>query len=163
MQYLQVCKRQTLRRVHNDLQDICSRADEKLIAKHGKSKAFLSGGNSSCRYHLRQHYELYKARCKEANVPEHHWAIPRPIWKRMQAQKCGKKVETQVNLDGIIQKVKGPQEFTREGLRHAITKFVACDDQVSDPMIQSYGDYSLSSPSPLLWQIKQCSATAWSL
>ncbi|KAI0274355.1 hypothetical protein BGY98DRAFT_920806, partial [Russula aff. rugulosa BPL654] len=47
-----------------------------LIAKHGKKKAFLTGGNSPCRHHACQHYSLYKQRCKEADVPEHHWAIP---------------------------------------------------------------------------------------
>ena len=37
----------------------------------------------------------------------------------------------QTTLDGVIQKVDGPVEFTREGLRDAVTKLIACDDQVS--------------------------------
>ncbi|KAH9010304.1 hypothetical protein EDB84DRAFT_1279913, partial [Lactarius hengduanensis] len=93
---------------------------------------FFTGGNSSCRHHIRQHYDLYKERCKKAKVPKHHWAIPRAIWKEMQALSAGKQVEKQANLDGVVQKFCGPREFTREGLRDAITKLIACDDQVSN-------------------------------
>jgi hypothetical protein len=103
-----------------------------LIKKHGKIKAFLTGGNSSCRYHVRQHYELYKEQCKKAKIPENHWAIPRTIWSEMQALRNGEKVEKQANLDGVVQKTRGPREFTRDGLRDIVTKFVACDDQVSN-------------------------------
>jgi hypothetical protein len=60
------------------------------MARHGKERAFLKGGNSSCRHHARQHYDLYKQWCKEMSIPEHHWAIPRPIWKEMEALKNGK-------------------------------------------------------------------------
>jgi DNA-binding LacI/PurR family transcriptional regulator len=107
------------------------RVNEELIAKHGKEKAFLTGSNTSCRHHIRSHYSLYKQRCKEANIPVHHWAIPRPIWKEMEAIKSGKRLAKQTNLNGIIKKVTGPSEFTRVALRHAVTQFVACDDQVS--------------------------------
>ncbi|KAH9006029.1 hypothetical protein EDB84DRAFT_1447632 [Lactarius hengduanensis] len=69
---------------------------------------------------------------QKAKVPEHHWAIPRAIWKEMQALSAGKQVEKQANLDGVVQKFCGPREFTREGLRDAITKLIACDDQVSN-------------------------------
>jgi DNA-binding LacI/PurR family transcriptional regulator len=102
-----------------------------LIARHGKEKAFLTGGNSSCRHHARQHYDVYKQRCKEANIPEHHWAIPRQIWKEMEALKNGKRSAKQTDLNGVVLKVTGPREFTRAALRHAVTQFIACDDQVS--------------------------------
>jgi hypothetical protein len=49
----------------------------------------------------------------------------------MQAIKNGKPSGRQTNLDGMLQKVIGPGEFTRAALRHAVTQFIACDDQVS--------------------------------
>jgi hypothetical protein len=46
----------------------------------------------------------------------------------MQAEKLkGKK---QVKIDEILEKSTAPQEFTREGVLHAVAQFVACDDQV---------------------------------
>jgi threonine dehydratase len=39
--------------------------------------------------------------------------------------------KTQTTLDGVVAKVDGPVEFTRDGLRDAVTKLVVCDDQVS--------------------------------
>jgi hypothetical protein len=102
------------------------------VKKHGKIKAFFTGSNSSCRHHTQQHYDLYKERCKNAEIPKHHWAIPRTIWKEMEVLRAGKKVERQGNLDRVVQKVRGPQEFTREGLRDTVTKFITCDDQVSN-------------------------------
>ena len=107
------------------------RADEVLTAKHGKEKALLLGGNSSCCHHARQHYDQYKQRCKEANIPEHHWAIPQPIWKEMEALKNRGQSKKQTNLNGIVKKVTMPGEFTRAALRHAVTQFIACNDQVS--------------------------------
>ncbi|KAF8240406.1 hypothetical protein L208DRAFT_1068752, partial [Tricholoma matsutake] len=63
--------------------NICKNDDE-FVKKHGKQKVFHTGGNSSCQQHIRQHYEIYQQWCKEANIPEHHWAIPCLIWKRME-------------------------------------------------------------------------------
>ena len=60
-----------------------------------------------------------------------HWAIPRPIWKKMEALKAGKMVDKQTNLDGIVLKATRPREFTHNGLRDVITQFITCDDQVS--------------------------------
>ncbi|KAH9959890.1 hypothetical protein BGW80DRAFT_1183129, partial [Lactifluus volemus] len=57
-----------------------------FIEKSGKCKAFHTGSNSLCHQHIRQHYEIYKNRCKEANIPKHHWAIPRWIWWETGAQ-----------------------------------------------------------------------------
>jgi hypothetical protein len=50
----------------------------------------------------------------------------------MEALKNGEKRSTkQTDLNGIVQKVSMPGEFTRAALRHAVTRFIACDDQVS--------------------------------
>ncbi|KIM51949.1 hypothetical protein SCLCIDRAFT_86780, partial [Scleroderma citrinum Foug A] len=52
---------------------------QELLARYGKRKAFHTGSNSSCRQHIRSHYELYKARCAERGVSEHHHALPRTL------------------------------------------------------------------------------------
>ena len=96
--------------------------------KGGQRKAFFTGGNSSCRAHIRSHYPLYQQRCKEQNIPENHYAIPREIWRQMKAEKLKLKGKQQVKLDGMLEKKQ--QEFTREGVIEVVTKFVACDDQV---------------------------------
>jgi hypothetical protein len=46
----------------------------------------------------------------------------------MKAAKTKSKEKHQVKLDGILE--KWPQEFTCNGVMEAVTKFVACDDQV---------------------------------
>jgi hypothetical protein len=48
----------------------------KEAAKENLKKAFFTGGNSSCCAHIRQHYEIYKAQCKDGDIPENHHAIP---------------------------------------------------------------------------------------
>ena len=43
-----------------------NRIDERTKGDTGSvRKAFFLGGNSSCHAHIRQHYGLYKQRCKE--------------------------------------------------------------------------------------------------
>jgi hypothetical protein len=103
-----------------------ARIDESVI-KGGLRKAFHVGGNSSCRAHIRQHYELYQQRCKDGNIPENHHAVPRHIWRERNERKEGK---IQVKLDGMIERGQGPKEFTRKSVLHAVTQF-ACNDQVS--------------------------------
>lgn len=78
-------------------------------------KAFHKGGNSSCRAHIRKHYEIYKEKCEKADVPVNHWAIPQEIWKIMEDEKeeakRGSKKVIQQELN--FQVVKGPYtEFT---------------------------------------------------
>jgi hypothetical protein len=111
-----------------------NRNDEVFTAKYGKRKAFLTGGNSSCRQHIRQHYTIYQQRCIEENIPEHHWAMPRPLWRKMEDEKRGKKEGpgTQRTLDGLLveKSEKSALVFTRENVLHAVTQFVAVDDQV---------------------------------
>jgi hypothetical protein len=113
------------------------REDKELIKQHGQKKAFLKGGNSSCRQHVRKHYELYKTRCEEAGIEVDHWAMPRKDWEAMQNKtknpKTGGKGEQQGTLDGAFGKITGPQGFTRDGILHTVAQFVACDDQVRCP------------------------------
>src|ERR1700678_2391843 len=63
------------------------RNNEAFIKLNGKRKAFFKGSNSTCRFHIRQHYEVYKEKCEKEDIPMSHWAIPRPIWKAMEEEK----------------------------------------------------------------------------
>jgi hypothetical protein len=108
------------------------RDNPEFIKEHGIRRAFHTGGNSSCRQHIRGHYPIYKSKCEKEGIPVQHWAIPRDTWIEMQAGK--KNAKEQTTLDGVVQKVDIPKDFTREGVRHAVTKLVACDDQVSSPV-----------------------------
>jgi hypothetical protein len=47
----------------------------------------------------------------------------------MQLKKQNPKAKTQRTLDGAIKTLQGLREFTRKGVLHAVTQFVACDDQ----------------------------------
>jgi hypothetical protein len=101
------------------------RANKEL--KGGQRAAFFTGGNSSCRAHIRLHYTTYQERCNEKDIPINHHAIPRNIWKEMQEEKAGKK---QGKLE--FPKVTGPTEFTRDQVLHTVAQFIACDDQVTN-------------------------------
>jgi hypothetical protein len=108
----------------------CSHSDNKdFVAKNGKRKAFHVGGNSSCRQHLRQHWDLYSKECKDKKIPIHHWATPRHIWKQQEDEKAGKN-KGQSKLE--FETSTGPREFTREGVVEAVAKLIATDDQVRD-------------------------------
>jgi len=110
------------------------REDEQFTKLYGKRKALHKGGNSSCRFHIRQHYNVYKKKCDDAGIPVAHWAIPRDIWKAMEEAKeeakRGRltKKQTQQQLD--FQSVTGPREFTRARTLDAITKLIATNNQV---------------------------------
>ena len=112
-----------------------TRDDEEFIKIHGKRKAFHKGGNSSCRLHIRQHYQLYKERCEKEKIPINHWAIPRPIWKEMEEEKeaaaRGRLTKKQQQQQLDFQTVIGPHEFTRAGTLRAVTKLIATNNQVS--------------------------------
>jgi hypothetical protein len=104
------------------------------VKAYGKRKAFHKGGNSSCRAHIRQHYELYKQKCEEGNILINHWAIPHDIWKVMEeekeAEKQGRLTKKQQQQTLDFKTVTGPREFTRAAL-HAVTKLIATNNQVS--------------------------------
>ena len=94
----------------------------------GLRKTFFTGSNSTCRQHIRQHFELYKQRCETEGIPMSRRAIPPPIWKEMTTSKSPKK---QTKLDAHISTGVRPSEFSRDDVLNAVAKFVACDDQVS--------------------------------
>ena len=82
------------------------------------------GLNSSCHYHLQQHYDVYRERCEAVGIPEHHWAVPH-------ANLTENGARVQKKVDSMFVKATLPTEFTPEGFREALAKFVVCDDQVS--------------------------------
>lgn len=104
------------------------RDDEKFTKKYGKRKAFHLGSNSSCRQHIRGHYALYKERCAEQQLKEHHHAVPRDIARaRLETKKQEK--AGQLTLDGVYKK-EAVKVFSREEVLKAVAEFVVCDDQV---------------------------------
>jgi len=72
-----------------------------------------------------QHYEVYQQWCKDANIPEHLWEIPRIIWQKMEEEQRGKKVGRHGTLDGFIRKPAGPIVYMHENVLHVVTQFVA--------------------------------------
>lgn len=110
-----------------------SRLDDKFIKKYGMRKAFFKGANSSCRQHIRQHYEIYQKRCEDAKIPLNHWAIPRDIWAVMEKEReqkiqmRGQPVQQQLDFPVVT----GPHEFTWIGTLQAVTTLIASNNQVS--------------------------------
>jgi hypothetical protein len=98
-------------------------------------KAFHKGGNSSCRAHIRHHYEIYKAKCEKAGVTINHWAIPREIWRDLEEQKEEEKLGKRNKKKGQqmlgFQSVTGPCEFTRDGALHVVANLIVTNNQVS--------------------------------
>jgi hypothetical protein len=110
------------------------RNDTVYVRKQGRRKAFHVGSNSSCRQHIRGHYELYKERCAEMGLKENHHAIPREI-VRAKAEEKKQKKDGQQKLDGIVRKASQPVEFSREGVLKAVAEFIVCDNQVGDVVV----------------------------
>jgi hypothetical protein len=100
------------------------------IRTKGLRKTFFTESNSSCRQHIRQHYELYRQKCNDNDIPMNHRAIPPQVLKEIETLKKTKKKQS--TLDGVVTTVSNLTQFTQEGLLDAIAKFVACDDQVSN-------------------------------
>ncbi|KAF8224122.1 hypothetical protein L208DRAFT_1313194 [Tricholoma matsutake] len=90
-----------------------------LTKCEGLQRAFLKGSNSSCCQHAWQHWELYERKCKETDMPIHHWAIPCVMWKAMEADKQMK--GKQLKLDRSFEKIMGPKEFMHDGALHAVS------------------------------------------
>ena len=117
---------------------------------NGKRKAFHKGGNSSCRQHIRKHYEVYKALCEKGGIPINHHAIPRDVWKEMEKENKEKKTvrkpkQQQLQLEGVT----GPCEFTRAGMLHAVTKLIATNTQVC-------GEKVIESDEFTYWRTGSC-------
>jgi len=136
------------------------RDDKEFTETHGKWKAFHTGSNLSCWVHICQHYELYKARCEEEGLPEHHWAIPCSIWNARQEPQIHGKGAKQGTLDLMVMKVVGPQVFMHKNLIHAATQFITVDDQVR-LTIEAMPIMSQSSISHLQLLAKQYFRTVW--
>ncbi|KAG6843026.1 hypothetical protein H0H87_008468, partial [Tephrocybe sp. NHM501043] len=103
------------------------RVDKNFIQTQGKCKAFHTGSNSLCRQHIWQYYEIYKARCTEKDMVEHHWSIPRDIWREMEESKTEKKKIIQCILE--FEKVQGVREFLCEVVVDQVAHLTAVDDQ----------------------------------
>jgi hypothetical protein len=86
----------------------------------------LLGHNSTLRQHCRIHYEIYRCKCEEADIPINHHAIPPKLAKLLEKVE---KAKSQTTLDDIV--AKRPDTFMRDGILHAIAQFVACNAQVS--------------------------------
>ena len=110
--------------MRSDLNLLVNREDTAFVAKHGKRKAFHLRSNSSCRQHIRSHYELYKTRCAQQMITENPHAIPRDLFK--QKENPGQ----QKTLDGQFAVVLGMRAFLRESVLKMVAEFVVCDDQV---------------------------------
>jgi hypothetical protein len=94
-------------------------------------KAFHKGGNSSNRFHIRQHYDIYKERCEKGKIPMNHWATPPNIVKATKAAEVaaqGVKEQGQQPLG--FKAIIGPREFTRAGTLHAVANLIATNNQV---------------------------------
>ena len=130
-----------------------------FVQKEGKRKAFHTGSNLSCHVHIHQHYELYQRKCKEANIPEYHWAVLCLIWNEREASRKHGKV--QATLDSAVTKLVGPQVFTCKNLLYVVTQFVTIDNQVRlivEFMLSLLYHWSTSH----LWlQIRPCFKTVW--
>lgn len=108
------------------------REDVKFVEKHGLRHAFHLGGNSSCRQHIRSHYEVYQRKCQEERIPENHYAVPRDV---MRAREKGKNLTRQKTLDDMLETASKPKEFSRANVLKAVAEFVVCDDQVCEVML----------------------------
>ena len=103
------------------------RNNEEFLKMNGVRKAFHKGSNSSNRFHIRQHYEIYKERCEKGNIPMHHWATPPKIAKAKAAEADQGDGQQQLGF----KKMTGPREFTRAGTLHAVANLIATNNQVS--------------------------------
>ena len=72
---------------------------------------------------------MYQERCKEENLRENHYAVPRDLVRARGKEKREKKAG-QRNLDEMFQKVVKPKEFLRDNVLKAVAEFSVCDDQV---------------------------------
>jgi hypothetical protein len=112
----------------------CSRAeakkalDEKRQMKWTLRGSFLHGSNSTyCGHIASHHFDEYEKQC-DAAIPKivmNFWYIPE--WARKAKEKGKGKEQTWLGFS----KVKGPGEFSREGILEAVAKLIACEDQVS--------------------------------
>jgi hypothetical protein len=95
-----------------------------------KRDAFLAGSTSTCRGHIRQHYDIYLARCKKEDLQPYPYAMPRDLWKKLQEEEKAKGSGEQ-KIDGLFPRAPLVNEFSRDEALHAVAQLIVCDDQVS--------------------------------
>ncbi|KAF8622594.1 hypothetical protein AX15_006893 [Amanita polypyramis BW_CC] len=106
------------------------RDDKSFVTSNGLHCAFFTGSNTSCHAHICNHYDLYKAKCEAEGIKMKDRCIPHAVWQRMQqATGAGVVSSMQSTLDGMLQLLKVPKEFSREALLHALAQLITCDDQ----------------------------------
>ncbi|KAH9058015.1 hypothetical protein EDB83DRAFT_2315976 [Lactarius deliciosus] len=83
------------------------KGDPTVLEAAGIRKCFLTGGNSTLHQHCRRHYDEYKTKCEEADIPVNHHTIPPKI---AQADSEKSKASSQTTLDDKL--VNHPDTFT---------------------------------------------------
>lgn len=123
------------------------RADEKVIARKGLRAVFFSGGNSACRGHIHQHYDLYAKKCLEKGIPEHYCAVPPRIAQAhaLETQKAGNNSKVALQGHGFetIPATGGPSEFSKSNILEHTTRYIICTDQVSMSLSKESNCYLL--------------------
>lgn len=133
-----------------------SRAETKL--KGGIKKAFFKGSNSSCRQHIRQHYDIYQQRCKDLSILESEHAVPRHIFA---ARKSASLTPSQSpSISELFGKGQGPRDFSRELVLERVATFIVTSNQVCF-MIWYFTVQVLIISSRLQLQTIPRSETAW--
>ncbi len=123
-------------------------------------RTFYLGGNTSCRKHIRQHWDVYEKQCKEKNIPMSITCMPPEILAKYNEElKPGPK---QTTLDGLVDVLR-PKEFSREGLLDAVARFITCDDQVSIIHVYRVVQVGSQRESRLPLRAKQSSGIVWSI
>lgn len=102
-----------------------------MIKKQGKLAGFFRGANSTCRTHIRKHYEFYSQKCEEKKIKENKRCIPLEIARVREKAAAGKGM-VQTQLDTMLTVDKSRKEFSREAILKAVTELVACTDMGSD-------------------------------
>jgi coproporphyrinogen III oxidase len=106
---------------------IDGRNDEMFMKKNAKGKAFHVGSNSSCRQHIRSHFNVYKEWCEAQNLTVHHHAIPLEITRAQSQLAKGK----QMKLDRLFPKAKSRRKsFSWVDVLDAVAQFIVGDNQV---------------------------------
>ena len=103
------------------------REDPCFVESKGLRRAFFTGSNTSCRAHIRGHYQIYKERCEVDGIKMKEHCIPRKLLK---SQSAGSGALSQTTLDNAVEP-KTTKEFSKDAILHAVAQLVACDDQVS--------------------------------
>jgi hypothetical protein len=108
-------------------------------------KSFFTGSNSTCRQHIRQHYEFYSQKCKEKGIEESERCVPIPVLQaRKEAAKRQGQVMVQTRVDEIFDAHNGTSKalkaFNRAGILKAVTVHIATDDQASAPPTSRWRD-----------------------